>query len=124
MVIRGGSPIRNSMRHVVHRALPPHACRMSTPASCSIASTRRLPDSTSTEGKPSTDSVGMRAMLTYGESSEFDVRRSAFTNLERRTSNIELTMADAEAALPDIPRPSQLWKTLSPERKMEAADAF
>jgi hypothetical protein len=33
-------------------------------------------------------------------------------------------MADAEAALPDIARPSQLWKTLSPERKMEAADAF
>jgi len=26
--------------------------------------------------------------------------------------------------LPDIPRPSQLWKRLSPERKLQAADAF
>ena len=26
--------------------------------------------------------------------------------------------------LPDIPRPSQLWKQLSPERKVEAAEAF
>jgi len=25
---------------------------------------------------------------------------------------------------PDIPRPSQLWKRLSPERKMQAAEAF
>jgi len=33
-------------------------------------------------------------------------------------------MADAEPGLPDIPRPSQLWKKLSTERKMEAADAF
>jgi len=29
-------------------------------------------------------------------------------------------MSDA----PDIPRPSQLWKRLSPERKLQAADAF
>ena len=29
-------------------------------------------------------------------------------------------MADA----PDIPRPSQLWKQLNPERKRQAADAF
>ena len=29
-------------------------------------------------------------------------------------------MADA----PDIPRPSQLWKQLSPERKLQAAEAF
>jgi len=28
------------------------------------------------------------------------------------------------ADVPDIPRPSQLWKTLSPERKLQAADAF
>ena len=28
------------------------------------------------------------------------------------------------ADVPDIPRPSQLWKRLSPERKLEAADAF
>jgi hypothetical protein len=26
--------------------------------------------------------------------------------------------------VPDIPRPSQLWKRLSPERKQQAADAF
>jgi hypothetical protein len=28
------------------------------------------------------------------------------------------------ADLPDIPRPSQLWKLLSPERKQQAAEAF
>jgi len=28
------------------------------------------------------------------------------------------------ADVPDIPRPSQLWKQLSPERKRQAADAF
>ena len=28
------------------------------------------------------------------------------------------------ADVPDIPRPSQLWKRLSPERKLEAAEAF
>ena len=33
-------------------------------------------------------------------------------------------MDDADTALPDIPRPSQLWKKLPLERKMEAADAF
>src|SRR6185503_1092102 len=32
-------------------------------------------------------------------------------------------MADAPA-VPDLPRPSQLWKTLDPEKKREAADAF
>ena len=32
-------------------------------------------------------------------------------------------MADA-ADLPDLPRPSQLWKQLAPERKHQAADAF
>jgi hypothetical protein len=26
--------------------------------------------------------------------------------------------------LPDIPRPSQLWKRLSPDRRLQAADAF
>ena len=26
--------------------------------------------------------------------------------------------------VPDLPRPSQLWKNLSPERKLEAAEAF
>src|SRR5688500_10968474 len=26
--------------------------------------------------------------------------------------------------MPDIPRPSQLWKQLSPERKLQAANAF
>src|SRR5262249_3657220 len=84
--------------------------------------TRRLPDSTSTGEKPSTDRVGMRAMLTYAKGSEFEVRGSTFTNIAHRTSNIELTMSDP--VLPDIPRPSQLWKKLSTERKMEAADAF
>ena len=47
---RVGSPSMNSTRHVVQRALPPHACSTSTLASCSIASTRRLPASTSTVG--------------------------------------------------------------------------
>ena len=28
------------------------------------------------------------------------------------------------ADVPDIPRPSQLWKRLTPERKLEAAEAF
>jgi len=28
------------------------------------------------------------------------------------------------ADVPDIPRPSQLWKRLSPERKLDAAEAF
>lgn len=28
------------------------------------------------------------------------------------------------ADVPDLPRPSQLWKTLSPERKLRAAEAF
>src|SRR5262250_2440454 len=28
------------------------------------------------------------------------------------------------ADVPDIQRPSQLWKTLSPERRLQAADAF
>ena len=56
----------NSTRQVVQRALPPHACRMSTCASCSMASTRRLPDSTSTGVKPSTRQRWHRAaMLTY-----------------------------------------------------------
>jgi hypothetical protein len=32
-------------------------------------------------------------------------------------------MAD-EPAIPDIPRPSQLWKQLSPERKIRAAEDF
>jgi len=32
-------------------------------------------------------------------------------------------MADAPD-IPDIPRPSQLWKTLDPETKRQAADAF
>src|SRR4051812_11760864 len=53
-VIRFGSPSMNSTRHVVQRALPPHACSTSTCASCSIASTRRFPFSTSTVPKPST----------------------------------------------------------------------
>jgi hypothetical protein len=31
---------------------------------------------------------------------------------------------DAMADTPEIPRPSQLWKGLSPERKLQAAEAF
>src|SRR5205085_12228114 len=53
----------NSTRHVVHRALPPHACRMSTWASCSIASTSRLPLSTSNVPNPSTVSFGTCSLL-------------------------------------------------------------
>ena len=48
LVILVGSPLTNSTRHVVQRALPPQACRISTPASSSIALTRRLPPATST----------------------------------------------------------------------------
>jgi len=33
-------------------------------------------------------------------------------------------MADTSADLSTIPRPSQLWKQLSPERKLQAAEAF
>jgi len=33
-------------------------------------------------------------------------------------------MADAAADVPDIPRPSQLWKALAPEKKRLAGDAF
>src|SRR5262249_51563404 len=87
----------NSMRQVVQRALPPHACSMSTPASCSMASTSRFPEATSTGAKPSTLSVGTK-----------------------RYVNVSLTMAD----VPDIPRPSQLWKHLSSDRKQQAAEAF
>ena len=47
-VIRDGSPSMNSTRHVVQRALPPHAWSTSTFASCSIASTSRFPCGTST----------------------------------------------------------------------------
>ena len=46
-VIFDGSPSMNSTRQVVHRALPPHAWRISTPASCSIALTNRFPVGTS-----------------------------------------------------------------------------
>jgi hypothetical protein len=33
-------------------------------------------------------------------------------------------MSDSETATPTVPRPSQLWKQLSPERKVQAAEAF
>src|SRR6185436_18604994 len=49
----------NSTRHVVQRALPPHAWRTSTFASCSIASTSRLSSGTSTGANPSTVSLAM-----------------------------------------------------------------
>src|SRR5678815_1449658 len=104
--MRDGSPLTNSTRHVVQRAFPPHACRTSTPASCSIARTRRFPSSTSTVANPSTVSLGMRAMLLCCPRAH-----------EHR---IESIMPD----IPDIPRPSLLWKRLSSERKLLAADAF
>jgi hypothetical protein len=59
-VFPDGSPSRNSTRHVVHRALPPHACKMSTFASCSIARTNRLSAGTSNTPNPSTVSLGIR----------------------------------------------------------------
>src|SRR6266545_1276708 len=33
-------------------------------------------------------------------------------------------MSDTSTATPAVPRPSQLWKQLSPERKQQAAEAF
>ena len=33
-------------------------------------------------------------------------------------------MSDSETATSTVPRPSQLWKQLSPERKLQAAEAF
>lgn len=35
-----------------------------------------------------------------------------------------LTYRSVMADVPDIPRPSQLWKPLSPDRKQQAAEAF
>src|SRR5262245_23728960 len=57
--MRSGSPSRNSTRHVVHLACPPQACNWSILASCSKASTSRLPAGTSHSPAPSTDSFGM-----------------------------------------------------------------
>src|SRR4249919_3170332 len=56
----------NSTRHVVHRAFPPHACRMSTLASCSIASTMRLSAGTSNVPYPSTVSLGIPHCMRAG----------------------------------------------------------
>jgi hypothetical protein len=55
----GGSPSTKTTRQVVQRAFPPHACRMSTWASCSMASTRRLPSGTSNVPYRSTVSLGI-----------------------------------------------------------------
>ena len=33
-------------------------------------------------------------------------------------------MSDNTTETPAVPRPSQLWKQLSPERKLQAAEAF
>ena len=57
-----GSPSTNSTRQVVHRALPPHACKMSTLASCSMASTSLLPIGTSKVPYPSTVRLGMTTL--------------------------------------------------------------
>ena len=57
VVIFVGSPSMNSTRQVVHRALPPQACKTSTLASCSIASTSLLSSGTSKVPYPSTVSL-------------------------------------------------------------------
>src|SRR5262245_8928368 len=58
----------NSTRHVVQRALPPHACRMSTCTSCSIATTSRLSSGTSTGADPSTVSLAMSRVSPFPQS--------------------------------------------------------
>ena len=63
-VIFVGSPSMTSTRQVVHRALPPQACKMSTLASCSMASTSRLSSGTSNVPYPST--VNLAIPLFYG----------------------------------------------------------
>ena len=66
--LRGpGSPPRTSTRQVVQRALPPHLCMMSIPAS-SMARTSFLPGSTSNDFSPSTVTVGMILELPWGAS--------------------------------------------------------
>jgi len=62
-VIRVVSPSTTSIRQVVQRALPPHACKMSTFASSSIARTKRRSFGTSTVPKPST--VNLAIHLDY-----------------------------------------------------------
>ena len=63
-VIFVGSPSMNSTRQVVHRALPPQACKTSTLASCSIASTSLLSSGTSKVPYPSTVSLDIPTL--YG----------------------------------------------------------
>src|SRR5829696_7613695 len=59
LVIFSGSPSRYSMRHVVHLAYEPQRCRISTPASSSIAKTNLLFSGTSKVPTPSTSSLGI-----------------------------------------------------------------
>src|SRR4051812_25132798 len=62
-VIWSGSPLTNSTRQVVQRALPPQACSWSIFASSSSASTSRLPCGTSNVPTVSTVSFGTGALL-------------------------------------------------------------
>src|SRR5688500_8523171 len=39
-------------------------------------------------------------------------------------SHVSDSGAEENVPVPDIPRPSQLWKQLTPERKQQAAEAF
>ena len=75
VVIFVGSPSMNSTRQVVHRALPPQACKTSTLASCSIASTSLLPSGTSKVPYPSTVSLDIPTL--YGMTDERTPARRA-----------------------------------------------
>ena len=96
--MRGGSPLTNSTRHVVQRALPPHACRMSTPGVLLDREHEALASLDINGGKPFTVSFGMRAMLTYRSRSW----PTCPTSLARRSCGNRFT----------------------PERKQQAAEAF
>lgn len=71
-----GSPETIWTRQVVHRALPPHLCRMSIPAS-SIARTSFLPASTSNDFSPWTVKVGMFSWSPVRSSARRAVERLA-----------------------------------------------
>src|SRR6187399_3338308 len=48
------------------------------------------------------------------------------TNHQSRITNHRVTnhLVEIMPDVPDLPRPSQLWKQLAPERKLQAAEAF
>ena len=97
--MRGGSPLMNSTRHVVQRALPPQACRMSTPGVLLDREHQPLAGLDINGGKP-------------------------FNGQLRHARYVNVSTHDHGRRRPTIPRPSQLWKQLSPERKQQAAEAF